>query len=569
MAPVDNVDSNLLEEESEELVQMEVCFSGISVKEALESEDKQQWLEAMEMEKLKLEAYKSWRILTPAEADALINGGSKPLPLVIILTRKRCGKFKARGVMLGNMWHPSGEFATYSPTVSYEAARFAWIFGASEGYFEEAFDIENAFLQADLPEDHGHVVVRLPDGWSSPGMSKYGKLLKAVYGLPTAPRAWYQTYDKSLRELGWVSCPGVHGLYKKASKIDNSPMILTVYVDDNVIFCRHQHELEEELRKILEKHPGSRVKKQKVESGYTRDLLGADHFYDRNSRELRITMTAYIEKIQKKFHMVGCKKRYSPGFDESALLNDKSENVAFPIREVVGALQWVSVICRPDITQPTNSLARFVGTGKVRQSYVAAAKQILAYLVTTKDAGVCWSPEIWRDFAKTYNELGSDATNFSTFSDASFASRAIEFRSISGSVVYFRGAPIAWKSQKQTMRAMSTSESEYIACSDSLAVYEQLGFSDFLFPSEDSPVFVDNQSAIAVAKGVDNKKKSRHFMLRFHRVKDNARRLFFCPDALQKADMLTKNEIEFDKRMRLFHTSNCCFWDDEDSDVED
>ena len=152
---------------------------------------------------------------------------------------------------------------------------------------------------------------------------------------------------------------------------------------------------------------------------------------------------------------------------------------------------------------------------------------------------------------------GKAVPDFTNFSDASFASRSVELKSISGTIMYFRGFPIVWKSSKQTLRAMSTAEAEYIAASDALSVEETLGFMKFLGDESDPPLFVDNQSAISIAKSPDTTKKSRHFMLRYCKVRDNARRLFFCPSTLQKADAVTKN-VPFETRMSLFHTACCC-----------
>jgi hypothetical protein len=110
---------------------------------------------------------------------------------------------------------------------------------------------------------------------------------------------------------------------------------------------------------------------------------------------------------------------------------------------------------------------------------------------------------------------------------------------------------------------MSTAEAEYIAASDALTVEESLGFMNFLGDGLDPPLFVDNKSAIAIAKSPDTTKKSRHFMLRYCKVRDNARRLFFCPTTLQKADALTKS-VPLDVRMSLFHTTCCCVWIEEE-----
>ena len=53
-------------------------------------------------------------------------------------------------------------------------------------------------------------------------------------------------------------------------------------------------------------------------------------------------------------------------------------------------------------------------------------------------------------------------------------------------------------------------------------------------------VWVDNTSAIAVAKADETRPKSRHYALRWFRVRDHARKVCFCPTGLMRADGLTR-----------------------------
>ena len=532
--------------------------SRIAVAEALGAPDADHWIEGMCLEKTKLEAYKSWRVMEKDEAKKFLDAGGKALPLVILLSRKRCGRYKARAVVLGNRWSNDGDAPTYSPVVSSAANRFVWAYSISEGHHVEMFDIENAFLHAHLDEEFGEVVIKLPEIWRDQNKSAYAKLLKAVYGLPIAPLAWYRKYHKTLTKLGWIR-GDEPGLYKKRSWDGSSWVLLTVYVDDNVISAKCKQEMQSEMQKILNIHKGTIV----PAVNYTRDVLGADYYYNREERVLKVTMSKYIVKLAKRFHMTGCRSVHSPSFDEEEILRDESI-VEFPLKELLGCLQWAAITCRPDICQPVNALSRFAGGGVVKKKMVDAAKKVLRYLITTQDVGLVWSDQHHADFQKTYSELrGTALSDFTNFSDASFASRSVEFKSISGTIMYFRGFPIIWKSSKQTLRAMSTAEAEYIAASDALTVEESLGFMNFLGDGLDPPLFVDNKSAIAIAKSPDTTKKSRHFMLRYCKVRDNARRLFFCPTTLQKADALTKS-VPLDVRMSLFHTTCCCVWIEEE-----
>ena len=69
----------------------------------------------------------------------------------------------------------------------------------------------------------------------------------------------------------------------------------------------------------------------------------------------------------------------------------------------------------------------------------------------------------------------------------------------------------------------------------------------------DSILWVDNQSAIATAKDSDFKPKSRHYALRYLRVRGYARRIVFCPTNLMRADALTKLECSLPQRQLLLH----------------
>ena len=159
--------------------------SRIAVAEALSAPDADHWIEGMCLEKTKLEAYKSWRVMEKDEAKKFLDAGGKALPLVILLSRKRCGRYKARAVVLGNRWSNDGDAPTYSPVVSSAANRFVWAYSISEGHHVEMFDIENAFLHAHLDEEFGEVVIKLPEMWRDQKKSAYAKLLRRFMACPS------------------------------------------------------------------------------------------------------------------------------------------------------------------------------------------------------------------------------------------------------------------------------------------------------------------------------------------------------------------------------------------------
>ena len=84
----------------------------------------------------------------------------------------------------------------------------------------------------------------------------------------------------------------------------------------------------------------------------------------------------------------------------------------------------------------------------------------------------------------------------------------------------------------------------------------------------DCPLWVDNASAIQVAKSDDVKPRSRHYALRYLRVKDEARRIHFCPTGPMKADGLTKISVSPAQRRLVFHHTTNAVDEEPEEEVE-
>ena len=138
------------------------------------------------------------------------------------------------------------------------------------------------------------------------------------------------------------------------------------------------------------------------------------------------------------------------------------------------------------------------------------------------------------------------------FCDASGISVPDDAYSIGGFTLTQFGTPIAWKSQKQTVRADSTCASEYIALSDGIQWAEVWGHLSFFLWEERSRdislvglpsgtlVWTDSTSAKDVAGSEMQKPSSRYLGIRWFRVKDNSSLIRYVKTADQKADCFTK-----------------------------
>ena len=92
-------------------------------------------------------------------------------------------------------------------------------------------DVKTAFLNGEITED---VYVAQPEGFVKEGKEHMVyKLIKALYGLRQAPRAWYTKLNTCLINLGFVRCSYEHAVYTKGMRSES--LIVAVYVDDLLV----------------------------------------------------------------------------------------------------------------------------------------------------------------------------------------------------------------------------------------------------------------------------------------------------------------------------------------------
>ena len=122
---------------------------------------------------------------------------------------------------------------TQAPTLSAEALSLVLQLAASNNWELTIADVEGAFLQGDsLKREDGDVYVELPPG-GIPGLPEGTllKLLKPVYGLSDAPRAWFTKLKKTMIQLGLQQSLLDPCLYHYWNK-GQLEGILAVHVDD-------------------------------------------------------------------------------------------------------------------------------------------------------------------------------------------------------------------------------------------------------------------------------------------------------------------------------------------------
>ncbi|GJX65903.1 putative ribonuclease H-like domain-containing protein [Tanacetum coccineum] len=119
----------------------------------------------------------------------------------------------------------------FAPVARIEAIRLFLAFASFMGFIVYQMDVKSAFLYGTIDEE---VYVSQPPGFVDPDHpNKVYKVVKALYGLHQAPRAWYATLSTFLEKHGYKRGTIDKTLFIKRDKKDI--MLVQVYVDD-IIF---------------------------------------------------------------------------------------------------------------------------------------------------------------------------------------------------------------------------------------------------------------------------------------------------------------------------------------------
>jgi hypothetical protein len=203
----------------------------------------------------------------------------------------------------------------------------------------------------------------------------------------------------------------------------------------------------------------------------------------------------------------------------------------FPYQNIVGALLYLSINTRPDISYAVGVLARFSKFPNFRAC--KAVLRVLIYLRGTAERGIRYT---------------GDDLNVYAYSDADWAGDLDSRRSTTGYVVYAAGGPIAWQSKLQTTIAVSTMEAEYMAAFG--AIQELIWTKGVLSEMDFSYVgpmilHMDSQSAMALAKNPTHHKRSKHIDIKYHWLREHTFEkgtvdLKHCATEDMVADVMTK-----------------------------
>lgn len=408
----------------------------------------------------------------------------------------------------------------FAPVARIEAIRLFLAYASFMGFTVYQMDVKSAFLYGTIEEE---VYVSQPPGFVDPDHpDKVYKVVKALYGLHQAPRAWYETLASYLISNGFQRGKIDETLFTKKHKKDL--LLVQVYVDD-IIFGSTRKEMCLEFEKLMHN------KFQMSSMGELTFFLGLQV---KQSREgIFISQDKYVAEILRKFQFADSKIASTPMDPEKPFLKDvEGTNVdVHTYRSMIGSLMYLTS-SRPDImfSVCACACARYQVTSKV--SHLTAVKRIFRYLKSQPRLGLWYSKESSFDLV--------------AYSDSDYAGASLDRKSTTGGCQFLGCRLISWQCKKQTMVATSTTKAEYVAaancCGQVLWLQNQL--LDYGYNFLHTIIHIDNSSTICIIKNPVQHSKTKHIEIRHHFIRDcNEKRLIQVMKIASEqnfADLLTK-----------------------------
>ena len=202
-----------------------------------------------------------------------------------------------------------------------------------------------------------------------------------------------------------------------------------------------------------------------------------------------------------------------------------------PYCSLIGALLWLSNGTWPDITFAVNRLISFMNSPT--DIHWRAAQRILIYV---------------RDTSSLSITLGGDDLTLSGHSDSDWAEQREDRRSTTGFIFSLGKTPVSWKSRRQPTIALSSTEAEYMALTDSAreaiwwrSILKELNAIDL---SQPTVIHYDNKGAGELALNPCHHSRSKHIDVKHHFIRECISNALISlrqiPTLSMIADILTK-----------------------------
>ena len=489
-------------------------------KQAMKSPNAKQWENAMKEELSSLNKHNTWDLVDLPAGKNLV--GCK---WVFKTKRDASGavdRFKARLVAQGYSQEYGIDYdEVFAPVARYDSIRSVLAIGAQHNYEIHQMDVKSAFLNGELDEE---IFMKQPEGYIDKNQpEKVCRLNSSLYGLKQSARCWNLVIDSYLKSKNFVQNSADPCIYYKSEVVDGKEIVvlIAVYVDDSILCSNQLSVLNAEKKDLSERF-------EMDDRGEIHYILGMSIRRDRDNCLLTIDQRCYLQNVLIRFGMENCKPMSTPVDPDSKFVSLSKDEEPVDVslyQAVIGSLNYAAICTRPDLSTAVGILSKFMQNPS--NEHWVGVKRVLRYVQGTLNYGLVYQQ--------------STEFQLEAYSDSDWAGCVETRKSTSGHVCRLGNNTISWRSKKQPIVALSSTEAEYIAlCAATQEVVWMRRLLEGVAHAQVGATVVheDNQGAMSLSRNPKDHARTKHIDVKYHYVREAVEKEIICVKYLPTADML-------------------------------
>ena len=358
-------------------------------------------------------------------------------------------KLKSRFVVRGDL-EDASRMRTDSPTASQVAMGLTLSYAASTGRTLKSGDISAAFLQGSQLDRK--LVLGSPYDMEEDDLIVVST---TVYGTKDAPRGWFKNLDGTLVSHGLRRVPMEAGFYVLNGQRDDGATyirgLLLIHVDD--LLWSGDELLDKIMADVQQTYHFGSLEVQ--------DFKYCGRRLQQTSQGISVTCPDLISRVRP----IVLDQRRRGQRDQAATETEKNQ-----LRSIIGSLNWLVRVCRPDIAYSVARLQSAMAKPSVQD--LVDANGLVKYVARTKGEGLFY-PKAALDFSDLMIVAIQDASYAADY-DVSVTGDKLGHRSQSGRILCLAAReygqcldgvlyPVQWHSTIIRRVCRSTMQSETLS----------------------------------------------------------------------------------------------------------
>ena len=433
--------------------------------------------------------------------------GAKIITSTWAMKKKANGTFRARlnargfEQVEGVHYHESN---IASPVTNDMSIRIIMVLALMAAWTAKIVDVKGAFLHGEFEEDDEPIYMGVPQGFERHYESDVVLLLlKTIYGLKNAARAFWKELLKAFTKIGCERSKADPCMYYEWTALGYLLVWLS-WIDDCVCFGKAS-DVEES--------------RNKMKTMFDCDDIGDMDEYvgckiEKRDGSFKFTQPVMVQSFEDEFELPN-NNPVTPGEPGDTLCKatdaeslGKEETTYY--RKGVGKLLHMMRWSRPEIYNSVRDCSRHMS--KVTKRHIKAMHRVMKHVVSTPTRGWKLKPKrSWDGKDKEFEFV------INGVSDSDYAACKATRRSVSGYSVFLEGAPITVKSSMQKTVALSVTEAELMAgvtCAQDMLYAKKVLESLQLKVKVPMLLEMDNKGAVDLANNWTVGGRTRHIETR-------------------------------------------------------